>query len=547
MSATHRAASRFALTALLFLATGCFAGPPKNLDLSLEKPSAHAHYHVQLIQPEKTPRINELHSWNVRLTTIDGAPVSGAHFVVDGGMPQHGHGLPTRPRVTEEPGSGVYLIEGMKFSMTGWWEIKLAIQAPEGNDQVTFNTVVQKPAKARTARNVRDRWSEDELQILASMQLSSAGARPADPSNAYEHNAGAAKFGRILFEDQRFSRNGEVACSTCHLSTRNFQDDSTVGHGVGTGRRRTMPVMGASYSPFLFWDGRKDSLWSQALGPIEDAAEHGFNRSQLAALVRADHADAYEEVFGPLPQLPAVLPVASPQGDDAERAAWARLPAATREDINRIFANAGKAIAAYEAQISYGESAFDRYVAASLAGDANGQTALTAQQARGLKLFIGKGQCGTCHNGPLFTDHAFHNTGVPAHAGTAPDQGRAEGVQRLLADEFNCLGRYSDARPEQCGELNFVSVDDPQLMGAFRTPSLRNVALRAPYMHAGQIATLEGVVAHYASSPRATVGESELALAGKAGSTRQPIRLSPAEIRDVAAFLRALSGPVVHL
>jgi YtkA-like len=90
-----------------------------------------------------------LHTGQVRLATPAGAPIAHARIKVDGSMPQHGHGLPTRPQVTQELSDGSYLIEGMKFSMTGWWEIKLAIESPEGSDKVTFNTVVSERGAGR--------------------------------------------------------------------------------------------------------------------------------------------------------------------------------------------------------------------------------------------------------------------------------------------------------------------------------------------------------------------------------------------------------------
>ena len=391
---------------------------------------------------------------------------------------------------------------------------------------------------------LRDRWSAGDLATLASMQWQAAGERSVDRSNAYEARADAATLGRALFNDTRLSGNGRVACASCHGADRQFQDDRPVGQGVGTGKRRTMPVMGAANAPFLFWDGRKDSLWSQALGPLEDAAEHGGNRVRFVRLVQAQYSDRYQAVFGTLPAIGALADDASPGGSDAERAAWNALPAASRDGVNRVFANLGKAIAAYERQVSYGESRFDAYARASLATDASGQEVLVPQEVRGLRLFVGPGQCVTCHNGPALTDHAFHNTGVPPRDPEAPDRGRAEGVKKLLQDEFNCLGRYSDARPEQCGELQFVSADDPGLVGAFRTPSLRNVAARPPYMHAGQLATLDRVVEHYARSPKAAVGRSELAQPGERQGARQAIRLSASDVQDLAAFLGALTGPV---
>lgn len=124
--------------------SGCMTAP-KDLDVSLEKQSATGVYQVALVPPAQMPAINQMHSWKVKLATRDGIPVHGARFAVDGGMPQHGHGLPTRPRVTRELADGTYQLDGMKFSMTGWWEVKLAIDGPQGADKVTFNTVIESP------------------------------------------------------------------------------------------------------------------------------------------------------------------------------------------------------------------------------------------------------------------------------------------------------------------------------------------------------------------------------------------------------------------
>jgi cytochrome c peroxidase len=400
-------------------------------------------------------------------------------------------------------------------------------------------------AAADSRQAPRDKWTAQEVTAIASMRLKEAGDRPVDASNSYEQKTEAAALGHALFNDTRLSKNGQVSCASCHSANNQFQDGTQFGKGIGTGKRRTMPVMGAAHSPFLFWDGRKDSAWSQALGPMEDAAEHGGNRARLVAIVLAQYKDQYQKIFGRAPEF-AALPDASPNGTDAQRAAWNELSPAQRENINRVFANMGKAIAAYERQVSYGEARFDKYAQATVAGDRVAQEILTQQEVRGLQLFLNKGQCVTCHNGPMLTDHSFHNTGVPPVDPAHPDAGRIEGLKKLMKDEFNCLGRYSDAKPEQCGELQFLSTTDPGYLGAFRTPSLRNVADRPPYMHAGQFASLEQVVQHYAASPKAAIGHSELARPGEKHADRQTIRLSPEEIVDITAFLRTLSGPVIQ-
>ncbi|HWL62899.1 MAG TPA: FixH family protein [Steroidobacteraceae bacterium] len=131
----------FASATVAVALSGC-ATPPASLDLTLEKPSASGHYAVALVPPPVAPAINQVHSWTVKLRDASGAPVTGAMVTVGGGMPQHGHGFPTRPRVTREVEEGTYLVEGMKFSMPGWWNIKFDIQGVAGDDKVTFNTVV---------------------------------------------------------------------------------------------------------------------------------------------------------------------------------------------------------------------------------------------------------------------------------------------------------------------------------------------------------------------------------------------------------------------
>ena len=143
----HRFTPIVSLAALAFLG-GCMS-PPPGLDLALTRPSADHRYVVTLQPPAQPAAINQLHAWQVTLVSPTGAPVAHARIQVDGGMPQHGHGLPTRPQVTRELPDGGYVIEGMKFSMTGWWEIKLAIDGPAGADRVTFNTVVAEPGASR--------------------------------------------------------------------------------------------------------------------------------------------------------------------------------------------------------------------------------------------------------------------------------------------------------------------------------------------------------------------------------------------------------------
>jgi cytochrome c peroxidase len=390
---------------------------------------------------------------------------------------------------------------------------------------------------ARASASSDKRWTKAEREMLRSLSISSLEPLGADPSNRYAADGRAAALGRELFFDTRLSGNGKVACATCHIPARDFQDDKPLANCVGTTSRRTMPIAGTAHSAWQFWDGRADSQWAQALGPLESAVEHGGSRTQYAHVIAEEYAREYEAVFGPLPETSDLPRHAGPVSDTSASAAWSRIPAARQEAISRVYANIGKAIAAYERRIEYGPSRFDRYVEAELAGRPHSASdALTAEEEAGLRIFIGKGSCTNCHNGALLSDGHFHNTGVPVSALVATvDSGRATGARQAVAGEFSCTSRFSDAKAGECEELEFAVTEGAELVRAYKPPSLRNVAERAPYMHAGQLATLEQVVAHYSAAPAAPAGKSEL----------KPLHLSAGEQRELVAFLRTLSGPLV--
>ena len=380
------------------------------------------------------------------------------------------------------------------------------------------------------------RWSPRERALLRSLSVRSLGAVPRDPSNRFADYSMAASLGQLLFFDTRLSRTGTVSCATCHVPQRNFQDGRAVGRGVGEGTRRTMPIAGTARSPWFFWDGRAGSQWEQALGPLENPVEHGGDRTQYARLIASAYRAKYESLFGRLPSLAGLPSHAGPLRDSVVAAAWTRLSAARRNDISRVYANIGKAIAAYERRIDFAPARFDHYVDAQLADEPlSSAWAFTPDEEAGLRLFIGKANCVNCHNGPSFTDNHFHNTGVALATSTAaPDSGRASGVSKALAGEFSCTSTYSDATADDCAELRFASTEGSDLLGAYKPPSLRNVVDRAPYMHAGQLASLTDVVEHYSTAPRAQFGHSEL----------KPLHLSHTEQRQIIAFLGTLTAPL---
>ena len=357
-----------------------------------------------------------------------------------------------------------------------------------------------------------DDWSDAEIAMLRSLWIGSLPELPPDPSNAVADDADAARFGHELFFSTALSPSKAIACATCHRPELRFTDGMQKGRGIGVSRRNTMSIVGAAYSPWQYWDGRRDSQWSQALSPIEDAAEHGGSR-ELAVRAVADDAALrrqYEDIFGAMPNL-----------DDPQQ-------------VDRTFANLGKAIAAYERLFIPGPSRFDDFVEAVLAGDQQRQDRLfTVDEQAGLRLFLGKAQCTQCHNGPLLTNHEFHNTGLLSFPGEVPDKGRAAGIREALADPFNCLGEFSDASREACAELAFAR-SGFEVLGAFRTPSLRNLGDTQPYMHKGQMFTLAEVLEHYNEAPPAMIGHNEA----------KPLGLSRTELRQLEAFLETLAAPL---
>ncbi len=348
-------------------------------------------------------------------------------------------------------------------------------------------------------------WNTAEIAVLESLSLDALPDLPADPSNAVADNPLAVEFGRQLFFDTRFSANGNISCATCHQPERRFTDGLPKAVATGMSKRNTPSVVGSAYSPWLYWDGRRDSLWAQALSPLEDPNEHASNRLTIIAIVVEDknYWRMYKSLFG-------------------EASA-----------VDTMFSNLGKAIAAFERTIMPTAARFDDYVAAVKSGDMARQAALySIDEARGLRLFIGEANCTQCHNGPLMTNNEFHNTGLINFPGDVPDKGRVAGVREVLEDPFNCSGRHNDAAQPSCAELEFVRTGE-ELIGAFRTPSLRNLEGTEPYGHKGQLATLGAMLAHYNAAPDAMIGHNEA----------KPLNLSWRELQQLEAFLLTLAAP----
>jgi cytochrome c peroxidase len=309
-----------------------------------------------------------------------------------------------------------------------------------------------------------------EKEELAAMQLRLENLPPSW-TNRYAEDPGAAGLGRHLFFDKRMSADGEIGCVSCHDPGGGFSDSRRLSLGVAgrEGRRHSMPITALAFQRFLLWDGRADSLWSQPLKAIEAENEMDFTRLEVAHFIADNYGADYEAVFGSLPDLDDFPGRARPGLPE-----WELLTATQQDQAQRVFANVGKALEAYERRLICADTRFDRW--------ARGELELDADERGGAAKFLRKG-CAKCHQGSSFSDGKFHNIGIGS-GDEEPDLGRAAGAAELLADAFNGAGAYSDDPAIGRQQLDALS-GETGAMGAFRTPTLRGVGQRRFLGHRG--------------------------------------------------------------
>jgi cytochrome c peroxidase len=322
--------------------------------------------------------------------------------------------------------------------------------------------------------------------------------------------------GKKLFDDKRFSSTGLVSCATCHDEKKAFTDSPLrTSEGIKkagkamTGTRNAPTIVNSAYFAAQFWDGRSSSLEDQSQHPLLNPVEMGLKDHQpILKIVRSDpeYAKAFEQVFGK------------------------KGPQVTMKEVQ-------KAIGAFERTLVSGNSPFDRYFYAGESG------ALTDAQKRGFDLYVNKGRCVSCHvieqTQALFTDNRFHNIGVgindiqkdvPVLAGEF-----LQAKATLAEVDVKVLG---DKRTSELGR--FAISRDFEGLGAFKTPTLRNVAVTPPYMHDGSLATLKDVVVHYNNG--GVTKEGDPVNDFLSGGIR-PLSLTDQEVDDLVSFMEALTSP----
>lgn len=245
------------------------------------------------------------------------------------------------------------------------------------------------------------KWSTQQLAILKTLWIDSAKVKK-DLSNAIVDNPIAINLGHKIFFDPRFSGNGKISCASCHQPEHFFSDNLDTGKGLNKLTRNTPTIVGASRNTWFFHDGRNDSLWSQAMGPLENQLEHGGSRNQFAHIIFSDpilHKE-YSLLFGSIPDISnnkRFPKKAGPIENKDLLKSWQAMNIEDQKIITDIFVNIGKIIAAYETQLQPAPSRFDHYVKSLLEKNIEDmQEPLSEDEIKGLQLFIGKGRCTTC-------------------------------------------------------------------------------------------------------------------------------------------------------
>jgi cytochrome c peroxidase len=415
---------------------------------------------------------------------------------VDAHMPDHRHGMNYAPTL-QALGPGRWRAQGLMFHMPGRWEFVFEVRAAGTTDRL---------ASSLQLSTLLD-FSRDEMAKILQHGPWPPPLRP-DPSNRVSGKAEAISLGEKLFFEPRLSGSGSVLCATCHAPFRHFQDARARAFGLELVDRNTPTVVNSRFHRWYGWDGAHDSLWAQSIRPILDPREMNASAAHVAKTLRTLFPTEYEKAFG-----------RPPVGSDEE-----------------LLVDAGKALAAFQETLVSGRTPFDDFRDALEKGDSTDYP-LAAQ--RGLRIFVGKGNCSACHFGAQFTNGEFADTGVPFFVAPGKvDPGRQGGIERLKQNPFNLLGRYNDDKSRATAVGTKHVEAQHRNFGEFRVPGLRGVAQTAPYMHNGSLATLREVVKFYSE-----LNEERLHADGE--KILKPLRLTERESEDLAAFLESLSAPAI--
>lgn len=382
-------------------------------------------------------------------------------------------------------------------------------------------------------------FTPEEIALLVSM--ANPGPPPPDPTNAVADDPAAAALGQALFFSDDLGPT-IINCPFCHPPERFFSGELSYDQQGGLRFRNVPTLRNVAHNEWFFWDGHADTAWAQARTPLEDGEEMASDRVFITRVIAENPAlrERYEALFGALPPVEDAdrfPPRARPGGlvdDPALVAAWETMSPEDQRAVTEVLANVSKSLAAYTRRLVSRDSRFDTFVDGLVSGDAEQLEAMSALGQRGVKLFIGDAGCVGCHYGPLLSDGKFHNLGMGAAPGDPSPAGRSDGIERVLSDELNAAGPFSDApdgwRAERLERLEVRASD----AGAFRTATLRDVARTSPFGHDGRFPNLVAIVEYKLAPTDLGPGTRDALL--------RPRNLSREDMLAVVTFLESLTG-----
>jgi cytochrome c peroxidase len=471
---------------LLFAALGLASGAAAACTPAIEGTRLESPRFVLAFKPE---RLSVAEHFALDIAVCAKSAAAPEAVRVDAHMPEHRHGMNYAPQVKPQ-GPGRWRAEGLMLHMPGKWEFVFEIRAGGKIDRLAHPIALSE-------------FTPDEVRrILAHGPWPPPARR--DPSNRVSGKREAIQFGEKLFFEPRLSGTGSVLCATCHAPFRAFQDGRPRAFGLQEVDRNTPSLLNVAFYRWYGWDGAHDSLWSQTLRPLLDEREMKATPAHVAGVVRKIFPAEYAAAFGQ----------AVPNDDES------------------VLVDVAKAMAAFQETLVSGRTPFDDFRDAL---EKNAPSNYPPAARRGLRIFVGKGNCSVCHFGPQFTNGEFADVGVPFFVGKGRvDSGRHGGIQRLKGSPFSLLGKYNDdAQRTTATGTRHVELQHRNF-GEWRVPSLRNAARTGPYMHNGSLATLRDVVKHYSE-----LKEDRLHADGERVLKR--LDLEDQEIDDLVTFLESLS------
>ncbi len=379
-------------------------------------------------------------------------------------------------------------------------------------------------------------FSEAELFTIGQMQRVES---PLDETNNLDGNPEAIEFGKALFFNHGLSPNA-IACSTCHVPNLGFGDGLVQAFGADVTPRHSPTLFDLAQHTWFRWDGGCDSLWCQAIGPLESPTEMNGSRTFVVDALQNNPIlkEQYESLFAPLPSVEGIDLSARPTATPSQaNEYWNALSTEKQDAITEALINVVKSIAAYEATIQSQATVFDDFVDAMVdpeIGEEDALALLNPTEELGLRLFVGEGQCHLCHNGPTLSNDGFHNIGLGSREWLEDtDIGRYDGITALQESDFHSGGRWSDAPSGTRSQRVNRLIQSTEQLGQFKTPTLRNLFQTAPYMHGGHFDDLDAVLEHYSKLEEST-------LQGHSDETLKPLNWTTEEKEAMIAFLRLL-------